>query len=128
MNPRGRDGIWALLKAASIAAIFMLVIIGPCFSMSDNPDVVEGKRIYVEMCKTCHGADGRGLGAMAFNPPAADLTSADVQAKLDSRLYNSIHEGRSNTAMGAWKHSLSPKEVLDVMSYIRTFRNSPSSP
>lgn len=92
-----------------------------------SDDVTAGKRIYLEVCKSCHGLDGKGAGEMKFTPPAADLTSPDVQSKLDSRLYNSIHNGRTNTAMGAWKHALSVQEIMEVISYVRTF-GGPSSP
>jgi len=109
-----------------IATMTLSVLLGglPFWTQAGTADVGEGKRIYLELCKACHGVDGKGPGVMRFNPPAAALTSPEVQAKLDSRLYSSIHEGRANTAMGAWKYELSPTEVLDVMSYVRTFANS----
>ena len=113
-------------KALSAATTLSVFLAGPSLIQAGTGDVAAGKRIYLEVCKTCHGVDGKGPGVMTFAPPAADLTSPQVQAKLDSRLYNLIHEGRANTAMGAWKHSLSPKEILDVMAYVRTFGNSPS--
>lgn len=91
-------------------------------------NMAEGKRIYSELCKTCHGLDGKGTGVMNFTPPAADLTSRQVQAKLDSGLYNSIHEGRANTAMGAWKYALSEEEILNVLAYVRTFGSAPPQP
>jgi len=110
----------------SIALAVLLAGLSTSFTHAGSGDVAAGKRIYLEVCKTCHGLDGRGPGVMKFNPPAADLTSREVQTKLDSRLYNSIHEGRANTAMGAWKYALSAKEVLDVLAYVRTFATSPS--
>ena len=113
-------------KVVSAAMTFATLATAlPGLTQADGADLAEGKRIYLESCKACHGVDGKGSGVMKFNPPAADLTSPHVQDKLDARLYNSIHEGRANTAMGAWKHSLSAKEVLDVMSYVRTFRGNP---
>jgi len=110
----------------SITLAVLLAGLSSSFIHAESADVAAGKRIYVELCKTCHGLDGRGPGVMKFSPPAADLTSREVQTKLDSRLYNSIHEGRANTAMGAWKDALSAKEVLDVLAYVRTFATSPS--
>jgi mono/diheme cytochrome c family protein len=100
----------------------------PSLLHAAGDDLAAGKRIYLELCKSCHGLDGKGPGEMKLTPPAADLTSREVQSKLDSRLYNSIHNGRANTAMGAWKHTLTAKEVLDVISYVRTFRNPSSQP
>ena len=113
-----------------IASITLAVLLAglSSFTHAETADVAAGKRIYMEVCKTCHGLDGRGPGDMKFSPPAADLTSPQVQTKLDSRLYNSIHEGRANTAMGAWKYELNTKEVLDVLAYVRTFGSRSAEP
>ena len=113
---------------ASIALAMLLAGLSSSFIHAESADVAAGKRIYMEVCKTCHGLDGRGPGDMKFSPPAADLTSPQVQTKLDSRLYNSIHEGRANTAMGAWKYELNTKEVLDVLAYVRTFGSRSAEP
>ena len=97
------------------------LIAGPSPSQAGSATLTAGKRIYGELCQSCHGVDGRGTGVMKFMPPAADLTSRHVQAKLDSGLYKSIHDGRANTAMGAWTYALSDEEIHDVISYVRTF-------
>jgi mono/diheme cytochrome c family protein len=51
-----------------------------------------------------------------------------VQGKLNSGLYKSIHEGRANTAMGAWTYALSDQEIRDVVAYIRTLGQTLSTP
>jgi len=112
----------------SIALAMLLAGLSSSFIHAESADVAAGKRIYLEVCKTCHGLDGRGPGDMQFSPPAADLSSPQVQMKLDSRLYNSIHEGRANTAMGAWKYELNTKEVMDVLAYVRTFGSRSAEP
>lgn len=114
----------------SVVATLALCMLlgGPSFLHAGNADVAAGKRIYLELCKACHGLDGKGAGAMKFTPPAADLTSSQVQAKLDSGLYKSIHDGRANTAMGAWTHALSDEEIRDVLAYVRTFGGTPAQP
>ena len=120
-----------MFQRNAVVAIMTLPVLlagQPSFIHAGNADVAAGKRIYVEVCKTCHGLDGKGPGVMKFNPPAADLTSQQVQAKLDSGLYKSIHEGRANTAMGAWTYALSDQEIRDVVAYIRTFGQSLSTP
>lgn len=80
----------------------------------------KGKSIYDNLCARCHGPDGKGGGVMKFTPPVADLTSPTVQSKLDATLMKEIHEGRKNTAMGAWKFALSDEEISDVTDYLRT--------
>ena len=83
-------------------------------------DAVSGREIYSNICVRCHGIDGKGAGQMKFTPPAADLTSPAVQGKLDARLFKSVHDGKSNTAMGAWREALSDDEIWDVLAYVRT--------
>lgn len=113
-----------------VSALALSVLFGGAASLlqAGGADVAAGKHIYVEVCQACHGLDGKGSGVMQFRPPAADLTSQQVQAKLDSGLYTSIHEGRANTAMGAWKYALSDQEIRDVIAYVRTFGNSLPNP
>lgn len=83
-------------------------------------DPVSGREIYVNTCIRCHGIDGKGALGIKLVPPPADLTSLTVQSRLDGTLFRRIHEGKPNTAMGAWKHSLSDEEIWDVLAYVRT--------
>lgn len=83
-------------------------------------DPVSGREIYVNTCIRCHGIDGKGALGIKLVPPPADLTSLAVQSRLDGTLFRRIHEGKPNTAMGAWKHSLSEEEIWDVLAYVRT--------
>ena len=83
-------------------------------------DPVSGREIYVNTCIRCHGIDGKGTLGIKLVPPPADLTSLTVQSRLDGTLFRGIHEGKPNTAMGAWKHSLSDEEIWDVLAYVRT--------
>ena len=116
------------LKIRVAALTLPVLFAGAPTLLAGTVDMAAGKRIYGEVCQSCHGLDGKGSGVMQFRPPAADLTSPHVQAKLDSGLYTSIHEDRANTAMGAWKHALSDQEIRDVIAYVRTFRNSLPNP
>ena len=90
-------------------------------STATEPDLARGKKLYEKYCQACHGPQGKGDGVTTFDPPPADLTSSDVLMKPNSRLLRSIHEGRSNTAMDAWKSALSDKAMEDLLAYILTF-------
>ena len=83
-------------------------------------DSVSGREIYVNTCIRCHGIDGKGAQGINLVPPPADLSSQAVQDRLDGTLFMRIHEGKPNTAMGAWKHALSDDEIWDVLAYVRT--------
>lgn len=83
-------------------------------------DPVSGREIYVNTCIPCHGIDGKGAQGIKLVPQPADLSSPAVQNRLDGTLFKRIHEGKPNTAMGAWKHALSDDEMWDVLAYVRT--------
>ena len=85
-----------------------------------EPDVVSGRIVYSSTCIRCHGIDGKGEGQMKFTPPVADLTSPVVRATLDARLFKTVHDGKADTAMGAWREALSDDEIWDVLAYVRT--------
>lgn len=82
-------------------------------------NVAKGKGLYTNLCLRCHGIDGKGDTSMKFNPPVADLSAPAAQSKLDASLMKAIHDGRKDTAMGAWKLVLSDEEIRDVTAYVR---------
>ena len=88
---------------------------------SGEANLHRGKQVYEKYCLACHGSQGRGDGATQFDPRVADLTSSEVLVKPDSRLLRSIHDGRTNTAMDAWKTTLSDDAMRDVLAYVLTF-------
>lgn len=82
-------------------------------------NVAKGKVLFTNLCIRCHGVDGKGDAYMKFNPPVADLSAPAVQSKLDGSIMKAIHDGRKDTAMGAWKFVLSDEEIRDVTAYVR---------
>lgn len=120
------DGVIDAMKSTSLSILCVLTT--ACWFMafttslaSNERNLVRGKTLYEKYCLACHGLQGRGDGTTQFDPPVADLTSSDVLAKPDSRLLKSIHEGRPNTAMDAWKSKLSDEAIRDVLAYALTF-------
>ena len=89
-------------------------------AVTKEGDSVSGREIYANTCIRCHGIDGKGAQGIKLVPPPADLGSSAVQNRLDGSLFKRIHEGKPNTAMGAWKHALSDDEIWDVLAYVRT--------
>jgi mono/diheme cytochrome c family protein len=85
-------------------------------------DAVSGREIYSNTCMRCHGIDGKGTMGLHLVPKPADLTSPGIQSRLDASLFKRIHDGKPNTAMGAWSTALSDDEIWDVLTYVRTFR------
>lgn len=96
----------------------------PASSPGQSPDSsrTPGEVLYLRHCAVCHGATGSGEGYAGLNPPPADLGSAKVQTQLAPQLIKTLHEGRPDTAMGAWRHMLSDQEIEEVVAHLHTFR------
>jgi mono/diheme cytochrome c family protein len=82
-----------------------------------------GQLIYEEMgCPLCHGHQGGGDGFMSegLTPKPRNFTDLKVMSRLsEMTMFQSIKNGIPETAMPAW--NLTDKQVLDVISYIKTF-------
>ena len=88
--------------------------------LATERDSAKGKALYVKHCEVCHGLSGKGDGYLFFDPPVANLTSPAIQRKSDDELWQSVHDGVSNTAMGTWKFVLSDAEISLVLAYVRS--------
>ncbi|MCB0172165.1 MAG: cytochrome c [Anaerolineae bacterium] len=90
--------------------------------------IAAGQKIYEANCVTCHGPQGEGDGpaAAALDPQPASLADkAMMQDLSDGYLFWRVSEGGAmppfNSAMLAWKGTLSEEEIWQVISYVRTF-------
>ena len=80
----------------------------------------DGETIYVTNCAACHQGDG--TGAIGATRLAANLTSAELWAKGDDVLINSITNGYNGSigAMPAQKGALSEGEIKNVFEFIKS--------
>jgi cbb3-type cytochrome c oxidase subunit III len=85
---------------------------------AEKGDVSLGRTMFRSRCGTCHGANGEGGLGLALNNQ--DLLSlAD-----DHFLYQTIANGRNNTAMPSWSR-LSAHELKSIISFLRTWQQKP---
>jgi mono/diheme cytochrome c family protein len=87
----------------------------------------EGKELYVEMCMTCHGCAGNGLGSyagtMVVTP--ADFKQEPFRSMPDDQWFWHVSEGVQGTLMPTWKASLTEEERWSVIRYIQQTFASP---
>jgi len=85
-----------------------------------------GEELYLESsaktpCKTCHGKNGDGRGAMAsmFAPPPRNFSCRDTIAGVpDGQLFWIIKNGSPGTSMPAFK-KLTDEQIWQLVHHIR---------
>jgi mono/diheme cytochrome c family protein len=84
----------------------------------------EGKKVYGEQCRRCHGESGKGDGPDADpERKPADLTRADrADRNPDGVMFYKVWNGRRRPTMPAFKNDLTKNEVWSVIHYVRTLR------
>ncbi|QQS51380.1 MAG: cytochrome c [Bacteroidota bacterium] len=80
-----------------------------------------GSEIYTINCASCHGIPGKA-NAVALVPPPGDPAAKKFQANTDGAMYYKIREGRG--AMPSFKNTLTPDQIWNVISYLRTYNKS----
>ena len=78
-------------------------------------DALRGAELYRQHCSACHGAGGRPV-----LPTAPDFTRHDALLKPDLALLAAIRKGRG--AMPAYDGVLRDRDVLDIVTHLRTLR------
>jgi mono/diheme cytochrome c family protein len=89
-----------------------------------RPSATAGAELYQQKCVQCHGAGGRGDGAMAaqiqaqFNSPVADLTGdVAARARTPEEWYNIVTNGDLQKGMPGFAGSLDVDQRWDVIAY-----------
>jgi len=87
---------------------------------ADDAALKEGKELYAQHCKSCHGAKGKGDGTKAekIDISCGDFTGADYAKVTDGDAYWKTTEGRK--PMPSYKEKLSDSERWTVITYIRS--------
>ena len=103
------------------AAICVLLYAAP----ASAGDPKRGEPMYQRYCSGCHGANGRG-DAKNFMPHVGALTKKGHTDLLDDDYLGAIiTEGGpaygKSAYMPAFKGTLSPEDIADVIAYVRTF-------
>ncbi|MCX6292266.1 MAG: c-type cytochrome [Bacteroidetes bacterium] len=87
---------------------------------ADDANAAEGKELFSQHCKSCHGAKGKGDGTKAekIDISCGDFTSAEFGKMSDGELFWKTTEGRK--PMPSFKEKLSDNERWTVINYVRT--------
>lgn len=90
----------------------------------------EGKRLYTNFCSHCHGATGKGDGAIIaagkFPPPPSYSTGTSsrggaMKDLTDGKIYHTITYGLN--LMGPHASQISPEERWKIVLYVHQLQN-----
>ena len=76
--------------------------------------MVEGERVYLQNCATCHQPNGQGIPPAFPSLVGQGLSVGPIQEHIDIILY-----GKAGTAMQAFGAQLNPAELAAVVTYER---------
>ena len=95
-------------------------------AVADPVLLEQGRVYYVQLCVSCHGVRGDGLGEWAYRvvPRPANLTSARTRKRTDANLYEIISAGLPGTAMIGSREQLSEAQRRQLVVYVRYLSRS----
>ena len=83
----------------------------------------QGGEVFQVYCASCHGETGHGDGPAGASLVPAPKDLVELQPKVeDDYLFWRISEGKSGTAMVAWKGILTDEQIWQVVAFIRTLK------
>jgi mono/diheme cytochrome c family protein len=87
---------------------------------SDENSLKEGKELFSQQCKSCHGPKGKGDGPKAekIDISCGDFTGDDMGKQTDGELFWKTTEGRK--PMPSFKEKMSDNERWTVINYVRS--------
>lgn len=90
---------------------------------SDAASIADGKTLYGQHCKSCHGTKGKGDGSKAatLDTECGDFTKAEFQSQTDGALFYKTFEGRKD--MPSFKKKIpDPNDLWSIVNYLRTLK------
>ena len=114
-GPLGKDEIDALIAFVRMGAPPQI----PLASGSALGNPLQGKFFYDALCAVCHGTVAQRATALHLANPVLQATVTTPFLK-----YALIH-GRPGTKMEAWGPKIGPRQIDDIIAYVRTLSPTP---
>lgn len=86
--------------------------------LTDAADIASGQKLFIQNCAACHGKAGEGI----VGPNLTDAYWLHGGSLKD--VFKSIKYGWAEKGMRSWKDDLSPVQIAQVTSYIRSIHGS----
>jgi mono/diheme cytochrome c family protein len=79
----------------------------------------DGVQVYLSVCATCHGGEGKPPEAMSARLGVRDLTSSELRARVTPALVEAqVRTGSKNKLMPAFEGALTDAQIKAVAEYV----------
>jgi mono/diheme cytochrome c family protein len=110
------------MKLHTVLIALALTTVAASRAAAQGPD---GKALYDENCKKCHGVVGRPPKTMKDKfPKIYTFDAAFIAARSDDSVVKILTKGK-NEDMVSFKDKLKPDEMLAVAKYVRELGSKP---
>jgi mono/diheme cytochrome c family protein len=107
----------------------------PPYQATLQPNAIQGQKAFTEFCADCHGANGKGVKALAANRPdtvSGSITDPSYLALVSNQTLRSIIiAGRPDEGMPDWRsdstsaaRAMTDQEITDVVAWIAAQRTT----
>jgi mono/diheme cytochrome c family protein len=89
----------------------------------DAASIADGKALYIQHCKSCHGTKGKGDGPKAsqLDTDCGDFTKASFKSQTDGAIFYKTYQGRKD--MPSYKTKIpDANDIWSIVNYIRTMK------
>jgi len=114
-GPLAREDVDALLAFLQMGAPPPVPLASG--SVLGNP--VQGKFFYDALCAVCHGTVTQRATALHLANPVLQATVSTPFLKY------ALQHGRPGTKMEAWEGKIAPRQIEDIIAYVRTLSPTP---
>lgn len=83
-----------------------------------KPIVSNGEKIYNQVCKTCHGANGE-LNAMNASRPLKDLSAKEIEEAFPKYATDENYGGKLKATMKPYSNKYKQDDLKEIISYLK---------
>lgn len=80
---------------------------------------VDGETVYLQVCATCHGSEGKPSATMVARLGVRDLTAPELRERITPPLVETqVRKGSPNKLMPAFEGALTDEQIRAVSAYV----------